>query len=305
MYTVLEGRMDIIEGKGGEERCSLDLWLQNIIKNTGKASSLIKVCKRASLFPSLCLRGSMALEGCLVLPLFLLFMATLLYGIEIVRFQSDVYEAVHQTGSEICFYAYQEQYGEAGSGKGAGMAEGEIKLCLGKQFLPFLCVEGGSEGVQVDTVWEENGNLEIRVSCQMKPFIWRLPIGNIIINDRYYGHGFVGYMGGDGPASGADETYVYITPSGIRYHLTEACRYLRVEIRAVMGEELTHIRNGSGGKYYPCGECRPEEEGLVYLTEWGDRYHGSSDCPAIKRTVYIVPLSQAEAEGRTVCRGCG
>ena len=139
----------------------------------------------------------------------------------------------------------------------------------------------------------------------MQTFIWRLPLGNITINDRYYGHGFVGYTGGDGPGSWKEEAYVYITPFGTRYHLTEGCRDLRVQIQAGMGEELSEIRNGSGGKYYPCGECGPDGKGLVYLTEWGDRYHGRSDCPSIKRTVYIVTLSEAEAEGRSVCRSCG
>lgn len=305
MCTVLKEHMDITEWEGGEERRSLDMRLENRIKTTGKDPSLIKACKRAPLLPSFCLKGSMALEGCLVLPLFLFFMATLLYGIEMVRFQSDVYEAVHQTGSAICFYAYTEEYGKTGSGNDTGMAQEEIKRRLGEQNLPFLCVEGGEGGMRIDTREAGEGNLEIRIAYRMKPFIWRLPVGNITINDRYYGHGFVGYTGGDGPGSWKEEAYVYITPFGTRYHLTEGCRYLRVQIQAVMGEELSEIRNGSGGKYYPCGECGPDGKGLVYLTEWGDRYHGRSDCPSIKRTVYIVTLSEAEAEGRSVCRSCG
>lgn len=300
--TVSEEAMDITDRKRREgEMLS---WSLNIQKNSiaGKALSLIISFKRASPLFSFCLKGSMALEGCLVLPVFMLFMATLLYGIEVVRFQSDLYEAVHQTGSEICFLAYQEEYGASG-GKNIKAAEGEIKHWLGEQLLPFLCVEGGREGIQITADERGRGNMEIRVSCSIKPLIRTLPLGNIIINDRYYGHGFVGYTGETGSESGGKEIYVYVTPSGSRYHLSEDCRYLKVRIQAVMGEKLEEQRNSSGGRYYPCDLCRPGREGLVYLTEWGDRYHGSPDCSSIKRTVFIIPLS--EAGNRTACSSCG
>ena len=37
--------------------------------------------------------------------------------------------------------------------------------------------------------------------------------------------------------------------------------------------------------------------------EWGNKYHGETDCPSLKRTVYLVPLS--EAGGRSACSKCG
>ena len=67
--------------------------------------------------------------------------------------------------------------------------------------------------------------------------------------------------------------------------------------------DLEEKRNESGGRYYPCELCEPGETGLVYLTQWGGKYHGRSDCPSIKRTVFIVPIS--EAGGRPPCRSCG
>ncbi|MGN0377111.1 MAG: hypothetical protein ACI4ED_05705 [Suilimivivens sp.] len=247
----------------------------------------------------------MALEGCLVFPVFLLFLATLLYSLEMVRFQSDVYEAMHQVGSEACFYAYESLYGKAEIALG-NREDDEIKLYLDEQFLPYLCAEGGSEGVQVTVTQDSHGkgNIEINTSYSMKPFIRWLPIGNIRIQDNFFGHGFVGYTGdGTWAEEEEKEVYVYITPTGSKYHFSEECTYLKIKIEASPAEAVTSLRNGSGEKYYPCEYCDPKGNGLVYFTEWGNRYHGKSDCPSLKRTVYIIPIS--EVGERTACSKCG
>ena len=75
--------------------------------------------------------------------------------------------------------------------------------------------------------------------------------------------------------------------------MTDSCTYLSFHVYAVAGEELGEKRNESGSRYYPCELCGSEQTGLVYLTQWGGKFHGRSDCPSIKRTVFIVPLSEA------------
>ncbi len=282
-------------------------WLKTIkqIQINRKALSLIIIPGRVSFSLPFFLKAGIALEGCLVMPLFLFFMATLLYSLEMVRFQSDVYEAMHQVGSKVCFGAYEQAYGQGTAKFTDEEAAGEVKQYLQEQILPFLCVEGESEGVAVSVMQDSHGkgNVEIRTSYVMKPFIRWLPIGNIRIQDVFFGHGFVGYMKDCGlNGEGETEIYVYITPSGSKYHFSENCTYLKIVIRAVPIEESRSLRNGSGEKYYPCEYCGPGG-GLVYLTEWGNRYHGKADCSALKRTVYVVPLS--EAGGRTACSKCG
>ena len=268
----------------------------------GKAPSLFSSFKGASFLPP-SFSGSMALEGALVLPLFLLFLFPLLYSLEIVRFQSDLYAAVHQSGSKICFYSYQDKFAQEESGNNAGTAKGEIRERLEKEILPFLCVEKGREGVVIHVEKTVSGDVRITTACSMKPFIWYLPVGDITMEDRFFGHGFVGYTGSGKAGEDEKEMFVYITPAGSRYHLTESCKYLSFHVYAVAGEELEEKRNESGGRYYPCELCEPGETGLVYLTQWGGKYHGRSDCPSIKRTVFIVPIS--EAGGRPPCRSCG
>ena len=68
-----------------------------LCKLNSKIPSLITSEKRrASLSSSFFLKGGMALEGCLVLPLFLFFMSTLLYGMEVVRFQNNAFSSMHR-----------------------------------------------------------------------------------------------------------------------------------------------------------------------------------------------------------------
>ena len=275
-------------------------------KKFEKAPSLCTFFGRAFFSFPLFLKAGMALEGCLVLPLFLFFMATLLYSLEMVRFQSDVYEAMHQTGSKMCFQAYEMAYEQGDANPFSGGEKDEIKQYLGMQCLPYLCVVGGSEGVLIETAWNScgEGNVEIKVTYGMKPFIGSLPIGDITIVDGFLGHGFVGYVeAGNTDEKKEQEIYVYITPSGTKYHFTEECTYLKIKLKAVSADKMKQLRNESGEKYYPCEYCHPKDDGLVYLTEWGNRYHGESDCPSIKRTVYIVPLSKVG--DRSACSKCG
>lgn len=272
---------------------------------SNKAFSLIRVPAGVSSLPSFYLKAGMALEGCLVLPVFIFFMITLLYSLEIQRFQSDVYEAVHIAGSRECFYGYRDEYGAS---KGMVEPEGNgteygIRQYLESQMLPFFCVEEGVRGLDIQTYTDNLENVEIHVKYRIKPFIRWLPIGNLSVSDSFYGHKFVGYTGnGAEEKKGKEETYVYITDTGTKYHISRECTYLKVQIQALKGENIKELRNSSGGKYYPCERCNPKETGMVYLTEWGNRYHGESDCSALKRTVYLVPLS--ETGGRTACSKC-
>ena len=56
--------------------------------------------RRAFFLSSEKTKAGMALEGSLVLPIFLFYMMTILLGLEVVRFQSQVQEALYLAGNE-------------------------------------------------------------------------------------------------------------------------------------------------------------------------------------------------------------
>ena len=106
----------------------------------------LRLRKRVLFLPFGKAKGSMALEGSLALPLFLFFMMTVLLGLEAVRFQSNVLEALHQSGNKAAFEGYLTKY----AGKERAGAKGQIREYLDGQAYPYLCVAGGAEGVQVE-----------------------------------------------------------------------------------------------------------------------------------------------------------
>lgn len=259
-----------------------------------KALSLIQFFKRVSFLSSLSLNGGMTLEGCLVLPLFLFFIVTLLFSLEIIRFQSDCLDALYLAGNKSCMLAYKEDFEE----------ETYIRRYLDEQVMPYLCVQGEREGFIITRQEDSVGNVELQASYTIKSFVPWLPIGTIQVKQRFFGHEWVGYRGERaGEWKEEKELYVYVTETGERYHYSPNCTYLKVILQAVSGESVGALRNSSGEKYYACEVCRPKGKGMVYLTQWGNRYHGETDCTALKRTVYMIPISQVGM--RLPCSKCG
>ena len=289
--------------------------------------------------------GSMTVEAALVLPLFLFFFSNILFFFEMIRLQSNMLAALHETGTEISEYAYFYRYGlddlkeVIGSN---GMIEGleskvlessetplgsygisllmsetyvrsRVNSILGTGYLDSTCLEGGSGAISYlrsGILAGEDGRDTVKLVAdyRVKPLIPVMAPSGFSLQSRYYGHAWVGYgLGAEDPASDGipgEETIVFITPTGTVYHRARDCTYLKPSVRAVDASSLRGLRNDSGGKYYPCEACRPAAAGIVYICSDGNRYHGSSTCRSLKRTILEVPLSSVEDHMRA-CSKCG
>lgn len=258
--------------------------------------------KRASFFSSIYVRGSMALEGSVVFPIFLFFIMTVLLSIETVRLQSNVQQALHQAGNAYAFAGYQMKY----EGLSGVNASERIISYMEEQPFPYLCVAGGRSGVEIQdfSTVGVDGLVRLKVDYGIKPFIYWLPIGDISFEDEYFGHGWTGYFGNEDIGNAIEEDCcVYITRTGTKYHKSYECTYLRIAVKAISSSQVAGARNTSGGKYYACERCRPRGNGTVYIASDGTRYHGRADCSSLRRTVYMIPLSKAL--GYTPCSKCG
>lgn len=261
-----------------------------------------QVSKKKALFHSSeKLKGSMAIEGSLVLPLFLFFIMTILFSLEMVRFQSNIQEALHQAGNENAFTGYLKKY----EGEEENSSVSRIREYMNEQIYPYLCVCGGKDSIKVENLSTvaENGLVHIKASYQMKPFISWLSIGERYFEDEIYTHAWTGFCGrelSDGEM--AEQIYVYITETGNRYHLARECTYLRIQVRSVDYHMLSFMRNESGEKYYACERCHPGKNGMVFISSDGNRFHGSADCPSLHRTVHLILLE--EAIGYSPCSKC-
>ncbi|WP_160561227.1 hypothetical protein [Parablautia muri] len=242
----------------------------------------------------------MALEGSLALPIFLFFMMTVLLSLEAVRFQCNMQEALFLSGNNSAFMGYQVKYAKEERAE----VGGAIKEYLGNQIFPYLCVAGGEDGVILQDLSDINksGFIEITAEYRLKPFIGWLPIEEITIKDRFFSHAWVGYTKAGMENGGKQEIYVYVTKTGERYHMSYDCAYLRVKIQSVDNKKVSSLRNASGGKYYACQRCKPKGSSMVYITAEGNSYHGQADCSSLKRTIYMIPIS--ETKGYGACSKC-
>lgn len=248
---------------------------------------------KESVFPSF--KGSISLEAILVSPIFLLFVISILMSLEMIRLQTNVFEALHQAES-VAF-----------------ATEGQNSTSVALNYFctleyADLCLDGGVEGLNFcDTSSiNEDGIIDLSVSYKMKPLIRWIPINQFRVEDSVYGHSFTGYETGGTDTFGIEkEEYVYVTESGTKYHRDSTCQFLRVTSMAVDASYLKKRRNNDGGKYYPCEVCNPSKTGILYITPEGDRFHSNKDCPSLKRTVTVVTLEEAVDNGYTPCSKCG
>lgn len=275
-----------------------------------KAHRKMNISQRKRTFPfSSCTRkGSMTLEGCLLLPVFLFFMMTILMGLEIVRLQSNIRAGLCEM--QQSYYELQSDLRLHYEAQEICPDPAQVIRYLDDCEDSSLCLLDAPVPADASDT-EGNGRIEVSVSYRIRPFIYWLPLqgtdgGAMTFQDRLIAHAFNGYRGpieGDGETTASE--YVYVTPEGERYHHSRECVSLRIRIEAVSADALRSRRNQSGGRYAPCERCHPAETGLFYITSEGDRYHARSDCASLKRTVRMVLLEEAVAEGRSACQKCG
>lgn len=244
------------------------------------------------------LKASITLEATFVVPIFLFFVFTVMMALEIVRFQSGVFESLQQTEYEYGVQSFFVKY----EGEAAMNISTRCSELLNHGDAPYFCMRGMVE--YNDLSESDIGTILIEANYEIKPFIYWIPIrGNF--RDSVFGHEFTGYIPFDTSCFEEDgETYVYITESGSKYHLYEYCNALSVQVEADTLEAVLQKRSIDGSKYYPCERCAYGVLGLVYFTKSGNRYHGENDCPSLKRTVYVVSLSEALSRGYEPCKRC-
>jgi len=109
---------------------------------------------------------------------------------------------------------------------------------------------------------------------------------------------------GDETTETEEDIYVYVTDYGTAYHTSTDCSYLDLSIEAVEYSKIAGLRNVDAHKYYPCSLCAEENTSYktVYITDYGTVFHTDADCPGLKRTIYMVHLS--EVGNRYPCQKC-
>jgi hypothetical protein len=263
-------------------------------------------------------RGSLSLEAAFTLPLFIFAIITLLSWLEIFRAYTDIETTMCQAGREAALYAaaediidnYTDTDGNTGDLVSSVLADGYAYAKLTSNY-----TEGNGQSTKVtkgtlsilsfaeSKASVSAGYIDYSLAYTARPLCNYFNLFGVSLSHRCYLHTWTGYDVSGNSVSDNNERMVYITETGTVYHLSRSCTYLDLSIHAVDASVISDIRNSSGAIYYECELCNPSLEGVVYITDYGDRYHSSLTCSGLKRTVSEVPLSEVE-DTMNCCSRC-
>lgn len=234
----------------------------------------------------ICMEASYTAEVVVVIPLFVAFMVVLLFFFRVLQVQQEVGCALQETAKEMAIYAYAENTLSPDSIIEAKLLF--LRKCKGGKAEEY--VDGGKMGISL-----LNSELAGEYVDLKAEYAFSLPVGffgmqKIFICQRAKCRKWTGRLA----AGGGEDTFVYVTPNGEVYHRNKNCRYLDLSVHQVWSRQIFGLRNKNGEKYYACEKCMQSSEvyDRVYITDYGNRYHGKPDCRELKRTIIAVRISE-------------
>lgn len=268
--------------------------------------------------------AGMTVEASLVLPLFLFFFCNVLFLFDVVRLQSRVTAALQQAGDRVCEYAWYREFAAGESGKDAGIPQaagdilslayvsGEVRSCLGSEYMNHTCLRGGIGGLSFlqSRILQGDDIVEIHADYRTRPFIPIVSGPDFALRSTYYGHAWTGYGIGSGMPGGESDTQaqdsenVIVAENGVVYHTDPDCVYLQPRIRSVEASSLDTLRANDGSIYHACEYCHPTASGTVYVTPDGNRFHSDPHCSRLERTTHSETHEEASEHLRP-CPKCG
>jgi len=248
----------------------------------------------------LCIRmeASYMAETAVAIPFFAGFMALLLFFFQVLMIQQEVGNALYIAGRELSVMESREN---KGSDVSVLAAKALLMRHMPKESVAETFVRGGKFGISLGKSDLSGDYIRLQADYGIP-----IPFGlfgrqEIKVTQKLKLRKWTGSTGADGK-----EEMVYITPTGSVYHKKKDCSYLRPSVKTAQSNRISDLRNADGGKYYSCPKCikqKNENNITVFITEYGNRYHGKRDCSKLKRTVFTVPIS--EIGDRRTCSKCG
>ena len=244
-------------------------------------------------------RGSMTVEAAVLMSFFLLSIHLLFYFFYLMEFQIELQFAMERKVHEAVAVRPDNPPGISllqssvrrellGEGKGLLTGKGGVRLSYneaeGSEFLDVTAVFEASPAVRIF------GPLRGTYVRRCRRRLWTG-------QDSIRGRGT--------ETEGDEEEYVYVTWNGTVYHKSRSCSYLRPSVHAAAFQNVSELRSDDGSRYYPCERCMKGDGSpqTVYVTDYGNRYHGSKSCGSLNRWVMKVPVG--ETGGRPPCSKCG
>lgn len=257
--------------------------------------------------------GSMTLETALVLPIVLSALLAVLQFARITLVSTALLAGMHGTVKEMAAYAYIKELGiSTGDGVEAELLSGGLSAAYARsqiQNKSRFCSEFGRFSlVQSDLIHNDIIDLAVSYYPGKETILVPTPDTRAVLRARV--RAWTGRRGsggeakpGDGDADETAQETVYVTATGKVYHKDLNCTHIKLSIQSVSRADISEHRNSSGGKYHACDRCSAGIGSSVYITTYGDKYHGSLECSGLKRN--ILEVSMEEVSGWKACSKCG
>lgn len=247
-------------------------------------------------------RGSMTVEATVVLPLFIFFFLHLSGFVSMLHYHGIIQFSLWNTGKQLSLYT--------AAGENVGVTLPDLVTThfwayknlvddIGEERLEDSPIKWGKYGLNFFHSEEarEKDSIHIVVTYQVSPPFSIFPFPYRRMANQYYGRAWTGY-----DVTPVEEEYVYVTEYGTVWHALKNCSYLESKMRVVPLSAIKNLQNEVGKKYLQCEICGDKGGELVYITEYGERYHADVTCRALVRRVREVPAS--EKYKYTPCHRC-
>lgn len=272
--------------------------------------------KSAGISRCACPKAVLTIEAAVVLPFFVCFMVFILYFFRIMQVQAGVAQALQyagrRTAAEYCGgagtnsvsdpFSKEQDYAES---DGAGLLKAELffRRQLKKQKCPTQYISYGEAGISLLQSDFSGNYVELKAVYRMKCPVTLF--GNIqyrIVQESKC-RKWTGYQ--TGQEQQEEDTWLYYTAYGTVYHASRNCTHLDLSIHGIPYAQAASSRNKSGGKYHKCEKCEggSSDRAMVYITDYGDRWHGSLSCSGLKRSIYMI--RKTKATEKRMCKKCG
>ena len=245
--------------------------------------------ERASAFTS---KGSITLEAAFSVSLFFWAAICLVYLLEIMTIQTTIKNALYSVAKEYAEESYLYPFVSSME------VEDKIVTHIGAERLERSMIVGGSQGLDLSETkkhWNTtivDFSVKYRLEIPISVFHLYSPWQSQTVRVK----GWTGYEATVPEIDSGD--IVYVTDYGVVYHSDPQCTYLDLSVRTIEQGEIEEMRNQSGSRYKACILCAASVgQGKVYITDYGERYHGSLGCSGLKRNVYEVSLSDVYGLG--------
>ena len=249
----------------------------------------------------ICKNGSITVEASVILPLFVSFFVSLLFFFRIMQVQLVIQGVLEETGQTMAVFSVKELEETETEIEYLGLAKSMVYLKLREEELIEQYVIGGAAGVNLLASEFIGDYILLHANYVMNFPIRLFGRTDFLLSQKTRYRKWNGWHG-RGAADSLEE-WVYVTEYGEVYHMRRSCPYLELSIQQIGRYELGTKRNLNGEVYKMCERCEAGAvSSMVYITDYGEKYHSSLECGGLKRTIYQKRYSEVRA--MEACKKC-